>query len=296
MGAKKLVVEEIAVADSVFPSLERQPAMTEAGHRAIVEAGVARALAIPDAEVRRSDVPVNTMLDEGFAFVRAAREVKAELLAVGLRPTAIDEYEQELMCTLSAQVLGAGTRPRRRSEAARLVLERSHALLAESGACAKLALRGLTEASRAAELAATSAEADLGPAMAELATIVTASPEAFAAKRIDAEKLASSLAALAEQTRVVLAEEETARRLNYGADLRDRFQTLANRLLEEIRAHAEFAFRHDSARKRALFTSDYVRARNRRYANKKKIKDALRAVEGGEAESANDDEPGSSDG
>ncbi len=73
-------------------------------------------------------------------------------------------------------------------------------------------------------------------------------------------------------------------------------QPHADRLLDEIRARAEFAFRHDSARMRSLFTSDYVRARNRRYANKKRIKDAFGSVERAEAgAAANDDEPGSSD-
>ncbi|MBN2528934.1 MAG: hypothetical protein JXR76_21270 [Deltaproteobacteria bacterium] len=223
----------------------------------------------PDA-VKAPDMPVMVLLDELSNTVLAAREHMDALAAVGVTVEMVERLEQYTEGLRAAQAICIAEKSRGRSDENIAQIEAAEALREDLMAAGALALRNDIEGQRRlAEIREGEGLADLVDDLRNLAVLIKDKRALFEAIHMDVDITAAEAAEKGESLQRMLSEEDVARSLVNSKEMRDRVYTLAIDALKEIRLFAAYAFRKDkSNNRRMIFTSAYMRRRNRKHRTK----------------------------
>ena len=273
-------VDEVVAGGSVAATIAEAttPAcpVTMTEHQKIVDAVRARALAIPADDVQKPSMPVPIFIDEGHIVVQAAEICFPELAAAGMKREPVTELAFLLRCLASAQALWSYQRLQIRPPELEARVRHGEEVLADSMARAELAYAGTPAEPRVH--AVRIGEGDLPSRLVDLALVISENPEPVRELGIDADALGRKLGEVAEDARKASAELDALSLSVDGREIRDRIYTLALEPLTKIRAFAQFTYRTAAEqKKRAKFTSAYLRTRNRRHYQKRR--DAAEAAE-----------------
>ena len=239
-------------------------------HMAVIAAVQTEAYALPQELVRQPDIPVPVFLDEGLAMVVAGREHFPALEAVGLVYQQIDRMERFLLTLRSTQAVWNTERRNGRDDKTAALIEKGKRLCGKLLAAGRLALRNDAEGCRRLSLISEGDSLpDVVSDLTDFSILLTDEPEAFAAIKMDVAVQAAEAAAMRDELQQALAAEDTTRSLDMAKEMRDRVFALCKLSVTELRMFADYAFRDDkNNRRRHLFSSSYMRSRNRKKARK----------------------------
>ncbi|MBN2525544.1 MAG: hypothetical protein JXR76_04060 [Deltaproteobacteria bacterium] len=220
----------------------------------------------PDA-IARPHMPVMVMIDELSNTVLAAKEHRDALFAVGVTDEMVARLKMVADALRAAQAIFIAEKARGRSDENLAQIAAAEAFREDVLAGAALALRNDTDGQRrVAEIKEGEGLADLMDDLRNLAVLVTDKRSFFEAIRVDVDAVSAEALAKSEGLQTMLSEEDVARSMTNSKEMRDRVFTLAKDALREIRLFAAYAFRKDkSNNRRLIFTSAYMRRRNRKY-------------------------------
>ncbi len=237
---------------------------------AVVDTIRETAMSLPADAVRDPDVPIPVVLDEMSTTVIATREHSEALSQVGVTPAMSDTFEKRVNCLKAAQVVWNAEKAKGRTEANIAMNDEAEEVRDDLVASAGLALRNNPGGLRRLEIIREGDSLpDLIADLQDLAVLITDARPLFEAINMDVDESSAKASRLSKDLQKTLATAEVAKTLSNSKEMRDRIYTLTKESLKEIRLFAAFAFRKDkSNNRRSLFTSAYLRRKNRKYKNR----------------------------
>ncbi len=230
-------------------------------HLKSIEHAIAIAMAMPKGSVSAPAVPVADLLRDARSVAAAASAHEAALVARGLGAHVADELVARADALSQAQALWLADRRRGlKAEATALLLRDAEIVRADALAILTLALRKSRDGQ--ARLADVDGGEGIAELVADLGTLSSLCRDAGAALAEINESADTWRKALDKAKKAVVAatDDGEGRIVSSNKDLRDRLAVLVSDAIDEIRAFAAVAFRHDGdSARRGAFAVVYAR-------------------------------------
>ena len=228
----------------------------------------ARAEAIAPQDVEMPTAPVaETLIDAHslLAYLRHNAEARKELLHVGLAKTRLDEFKEAITLLEDAEHAWRAQTRTRQTDDLKRALSDAYELRREALAVASFHTRDDRQAEEVLDrVREGEGHADLLADLETLALFIQEHADRFKRdKTFDPAETIEQLKQGREELREELAEDRSDESHERALDERNRAFMVLDEILDDLRDHGRFAFRHDRQR-RAYFVNAYERRKRRR--------------------------------